>query len=163
MEILAKLGIEWKLLLAQGVNFAILFFVLKRFAYQPMLDFLASRTERIEQGIKDAEQAKAKLVSVVEEEKTILKGAREEARKVIADAEEQAKVRAQKREEEAEVKIKQLLFDNDTRLSEEREKMLREVKSEVALLVTQSVEKVLLEKIDTTKDKELIERLVAKG
>lgn len=161
MEILAKLGVEWKLLLAQGVNFAVLFFVLKRFAYKPMLDFLASRTERIEQGIKDAEQAKSKLESVLEEEKSILKKAREEARQVVLEAEEQAKERVIKREQEAETKIKQLFLDNETRLTEEREKMLRDVKNEVALLVTESVEKVLLEKVDASKDRELIERLVA--
>ena len=162
MEILAKLGIDWKLLIAQGVNFAILFFVLKRYAYKPMLDFLASRTERIEQGIKDADSAKEKLVSVVAEEKAILSQARSEAKQMLVEAEQDAKVRAGEREVEAEAKIKQLLADNDKKLVEEREKMLRDVKSEVVDLVTRSVEKVLLEKIDSAKDKELIERIVAK-
>ena len=162
MEILAKLGIDWKLLIAQGVNFAILFFVLKRYAYKPMLDFLASRTERIEQGIKDADSAKEKLVSVVAEEKAILSQARSEAKQMLVEAEQDAKVRAGEREVEAEAKIKQLLADNDKKLVEEREKMLRDVKSEVVDLVTSSVEKVLLEKIDSAKDKELIERIVAK-
>jgi F-type H+-transporting ATPase subunit b len=163
MEILAKLGIEWKLLLAQGVNFAILFFVLKRYAYKPMLDFLATRTERIEQGIKDAEQAKQSLVAIAEEEKTILKQAREEAKKLIMDAEQEAKDRASKRELEAEAKIKQLLTENDKKLAEDREKMFRDVRTEVVDLVTSSVEKVLLEKVDNTKDRELIERFVVKG
>ncbi len=162
MEILAKLGIDWKLLIAQGVNFAILFFVLKRYAYKPMLDFLASRTERIEQGIKDADSAKEKLVSVVAEEKAILSQARNEAKQMLVEAEQDAKVRAGEREVETEAKIKQMLADNDKKLAEEREKMLRDVKSEVVDLVTRSVEKVLLEKIDSAKDKELIERIVAK-
>ncbi len=160
MEILAKLGVEWKLLLAQGVNFAVLFFVLKRFAYKPMLDFLASRAERIEQGIKDATEAKEKLESVLVEEKEILKKAREEARQVVADAEAEAKKRASVREQETETKIQQLLSENEARLNEERAKMLRDVKGELAELVTQSVEKVLLEKVDTQKDKELIARII---
>jgi F0F1-type ATP synthase membrane subunit b/b' len=41
--------------------------------------------------------------------------------------------------------------------------MLRDVRSEVVDLVTQSVEKVLLEKVDSTKDQELIERSVVRG
>ncbi len=162
MEILAKLGIDWKLLIAQGVNFAILFFVLKRYAYKPMLDFLASRTERIEQGIKDADSAKEKLVSVAAEEKAILSQARSEAKQMLVEAEQDAKVRATERQVEAEAKIKQMLADNDKKLVEEREKMLRDVKGEVVDLVTRSVEKILLEKVDSAKDKELIERVIAK-
>lgn len=162
MEILAKLGIDWKLLIAQGVNFAILFFVLRRYAYKPMLDFLGSRAERIEQGIKDADTAKEKLVSVVAEEKSILKQARSEAKQILMEAEQDAKTRAREREVEAEAKIKQLLADNEKQLAEEREKMLRDVRSEVVDLVTQSVEKVLLEKVDSAKDQELIKRVLVK-
>lgn len=163
MEILAKLGIDWKLLIAQGVNFAILFFVLKRYAYKPMLDFLGSRTERIEQGIKDAEAAKEKLVSVAESEKTILGRARSEAKQMLVEAEQDAKKRAVQREAEAEIKIKQMFLDNEKHLNEERAQMLRDVRDEVVGLVTQSVEKVLLEKVDSAKDQELIERSLVKG
>ena len=163
MEILAKLGIDWKLLIAQGVNFAILFFVLKRYAYKPMLDFLASRTERIEQGIKDADSAKEKLVSVVAEEQAILSRARSEAKQMLVEAEQDAQVRATQRAVEAEAKISQMLADNQKQLTEEREKMLRDVKGEVVDLVTRSVEKILLEKVDGAKDKELIERSVVRS
>ncbi len=163
MEALSNLGVDWRLFVAQAINFLILLFVLKRFAYQPMLDFLENRTERIEQGIKDAESAKEKLVSVSAEEKTILSRARTEAKQMLMEAEQDAKGRAVQREAEAEAKIKQMLADNEKQLTEEREKMLRDVRSEVVDLVTQSVEKVLLEKVDSAKDQELIERSVVKG
>ena len=63
MEIFAKLGIDWKLLIAQAINFAVLFWVLRRYAYKTMLDFLEKRTVRIEKGLQDAEAAQAKLKS----------------------------------------------------------------------------------------------------
>ena len=80
MEVLAKLGIDWKLLLAQAVNFAVLFWVLRRYAYQPMLDFLEKRTIKIEQGLKDAEKATLKLSEIEAQEKKVLGAAQKEAK-----------------------------------------------------------------------------------
>lgn len=57
MELLNALGIDWKILLAQFVNFAVLVFVLWKFAYKPIFKFLEDRKNKIEEGIKNAEQA----------------------------------------------------------------------------------------------------------
>jgi F-type H+-transporting ATPase subunit b len=159
MEILAKLGIDWKLLLAQGVNFLILLYVLKRFAYKPMLEFLHARSERIEQGLKDADLAKTKLVEISAEEEKVLGLARTEAKALIGEAEKQAKESAKKREEMAEQKVAQMLSEGEKRIEEERMKALSAAKAEVADLVTATLEKVLSEKIDGQKDQELISRL----
>jgi F-type H+-transporting ATPase subunit b len=45
MDALANIGVDWKLLLAQVVNFGILLWVLKRYAYQPMLKMMDGRPE----------------------------------------------------------------------------------------------------------------------
>ena len=62
MELLSNLGINGKLLLAQIVNFFILLYILKRFAYKPILKVLDDRKEKIEKGLRDAENAKDKLL-----------------------------------------------------------------------------------------------------
>ena len=86
MEILNQIGIDGKLLLAQAVNFLILLFLLHRFAYKPMLAFLEKRSDRIEKGLRDAEEAEKRLVQAAENEEKVLAKAREEAKKIIADA-----------------------------------------------------------------------------
>ena len=72
MEIFSKLGIDWRLLLAQVVNFLILLFVLRRFAYTPMLRFLEKRKNRIEKGLKEGKLATEKLLQIAKKEKEIL-------------------------------------------------------------------------------------------
>ena len=160
MEVLAKLGVDWKLLLAQAVNFAVLFWVLRRFAYQPMLDFLEKRTVRIEQGLKDAEAAQAKLGEMEVKEKTVLAEARTEAKAIIALAEESAKKRDAERAIETEAKVKRLLEEAQEKIREEKDKAMTSAKAEIGELVMLSVEKILREKIDTAKDKELLEKMV---
>ena len=58
-ELFAAFGIDWKLLLAQSVNFLIVFGGLTYFLYKPLMRALAAREEKIAKGVKDAEEAEA--------------------------------------------------------------------------------------------------------
>ncbi|MBI2439325.1 MAG: F0F1 ATP synthase subunit B [Candidatus Moranbacteria bacterium] len=160
MDVLAKLGIDGKLLLAQAVNFIILLWVLKRFAYRPILDFLEQRTQRIEQGLKDAEAAQAKLAEMEKQEKEVLVAARKEARELLVAAEASAKKRDQERLRETEERVKKLLAEAEAKRNEEREKMLADTKNELAETVVLAVEKVLREKMDSATEKAFIEKSV---
>lgn len=157
MEILSKLGIDGKLLLAQVVNFAILLWVLKRYAYKPMLEFLESRANRIEAGLRDAEEAKEKLKAAAEHEAEVLREAREEAKRLIASAEADAKKRGALREAETEAKVEAMLASARAALDEERAKLIAEARSEVAGLVTESLKKILPDTL-SEKDEELIRK-----
>ncbi len=159
MEIFAKLGVDGKLLLAQAVNFAVLFWVLRRFAYRPMLEFLEKRTERIEQGLKDAEAATAKLFAMEQKEKEVLAAAHQEARTLIIVAEESAKKRDAERMAETEARATQFLAEAEAKISEEKEKVLSEAKAEIAEMVSLGVEKILKEKVDSVKDATVIEKM----
>lgn len=162
MEVLAKLGVDGKLLLAQAVNFAVLFWVLRRFAYQPMLDFLEKRASKIEQGLKDAEAAQVKLGELEEKEKAVLAQAHTEARALITAAEESAKKRDLERASETEAKVARLLAEAEEKIREEKDKMMASAKEEMSELIMLSVEKILREKVDTKEDAALTKNLVSK-
>ncbi len=158
MEILEKLGIDWKLLLAQAVNFLILLWVLRRYAYKPILKALEARTKKIEQGLKDAETSQSKLQSVIEEEKKILVAAREEARNILVEAEASAKKRDTLMLEETKEKIDRMIVETDKHLGEKQAKLLREAKEELAETVMLATKKILGEKVDASLDGELIKK-----
>mgnify|MGYP000846846540 FL=1 len=158
MEALANLGIDWKLLLAQVVNFVVVLLVLRRFAYQPMLRLLDERTHKIEKGLADAESATRKLGEMETKEKAVLADARMEAKRILADAGEAAAKRDAVKMAETEARVKKLLEESENKIVEDRKKMLEEAKRELAGTVLLAVEKVLSEKMDGAKEKELIER-----
>lgn len=158
MEALANLGIDWKLLLAQVVNFAVVLLVLKRFAYQPMLKLLDERTAKIEKGLVDAEGAARKLGEMEMKEKAVLADARTEAKRILAETDEAAAKRDAMKMAETEARAKKLLEESENKIAEDRKKMLEEAKRELASTVLLAVEKVLREKMDGAKEKELIER-----
>lgn len=158
MEVLAKLGIDWKLLIAQAVNFLVLLWILKRYAYKPILAYLDERTARIESGLQNAEAAEKKLAATLEEEKKILSLAREEAHQSIAKAEEHAKHRDELMLSETKEKIEKMIQEADVHLAEKQAKLMREAKGELAQVVTIAVEKILHEKMDESADQALIEK-----
>ncbi|MBP7811262.1 MAG: F0F1 ATP synthase subunit B [Candidatus Moranbacteria bacterium] len=158
MEALANLGIDWKLLLAQVVNFVVVLLVLKRFAYQPMLKLLDERTAKIEKGLVDAEGASRKLSEMEMKEKAVLADARTEAKRILAETDEAAAKRDAAKMTETEARVKKLLEESENKIAEDRKKMLEEAKRELAGTVLMAVEKVLSEKMDSAKEKELIER-----
>ena len=158
MEALANLGIDWKLLVAQVVNFVVVLLVLKRFAYQPMLKLLDERTAKIEKGLVDAESASRKLSEMEMKEKAVLADARTEAKRILAETDEAAAKRDAAKMTETEARVKKLLEESENKIAEDRKKMLEEAKRELAGTVLMAVEKVLSEKMDSAKEKELIER-----
>lgn len=60
-ELFSKLGIDWKLLIAQAVNFLLLLTVLRLTIYKPLLKLLKERREKIEKGLGDAKLASGRL------------------------------------------------------------------------------------------------------
>jgi len=160
MELLGNLGINTKLFIAQLINFAILLFVLKKFAYQPILKVLDDRKNKIEKGLKEADEARKKLEQITVKEKEVLDKANKKATKILLEAEEKAEKSRAEAVKETEEKIDSLMKKAEERIQEKKEQMLRDLKKDVADLVVVATEKVLEEKIDENKDKELIEKAV---
>ena len=158
MEVLHKLGIDWKLLIAQGVNFLILLYILKRFVYKPMLAFLDDRAGKIEAGLHNAEAANKKLEAAEQEQKSVLANAQKEARAIVEEALLVAKKRDTEQLEKTKVEIVALLESNKKAILQEKEQALREAKTEIGSLVILATEKLAGMKIDTEKDNELIQK-----
>jgi F-type H+-transporting ATPase subunit b len=158
MEILAKLGIDWKLFVAQIVNFVILLIILRRFVYRPMLAFLEERTTRIDKGLKDADLARKKLGEMERKEKEVLDQAKKEAQKMLEKAELIGKQNYEKMLSKATDDVKLLMHQSAQKMELERVKMLNEAKAQLADLIILTTEKVLREKVDAQKESELIKR-----
>ena len=82
-ELLNKLGIDYKLLIAQIINFLVLLFVLWKFAYGPILAILEKRQKKIEKGLADAEAAEKRLEESEKKQKEVLRKARTEAKEIV--------------------------------------------------------------------------------
>lgn len=162
MQLINALGLNVKILIAQLINFAILFFILYRFAYKPILAILHERQERIEKGIKDSESASKKLEEISRQEKKVLSDAREEAHRIIKLAEDTANKNKDDIITSAKEESLRIIAETKKQIEQEKRQMFDEVRKEISVLVIKATEAVLHEKIDETKDRELIRNAVEK-
>lgn len=154
MEILYNFGFEPMLFLAQIVNFLVIFFVLQKFLYKPMLSMLEKRKSTISQGLQDAEQSQKLLEETMTKQEKMLRDAETQSRKMI----EEAKSERTTLLEHAKVQTKKQV---DTMLKEAREQISYETKiaeknleTHVSHLAISFLEKSLphlLDKSDQTK------------
>lgn len=159
-EIIKTFHIDTKLILAQFINFAIVFFVLYKFAYGPVLRVLKERTKKIEKGLRDAEESQKKLTEISEKEKEVLVKARKEAQEIIKKAEEQAVKNKEGIIAEANKQADILIKKAQVGIEEEKNKVMLEVKNEIAGLIMLATEKIVGEKINSESDKKIIDSIV---
>jgi F-type H+-transporting ATPase subunit b len=115
MEILGKLGIDYKILIAQIINFLVLLWILQYFLYKPLIKGLKARAgkiRKIEEGEKEIRRRKEEMKKKEEE---IIKKAKDRTRQIIEEGKEVS-------EEEKERILR--------RAGEEMEKILREARIE---------------------------------
>lgn len=156
-ELIHQFGIDWKLLLAQAVNFFILLAVLRKFAYKPILGMLEKRRKDIEKGVTYTKEAEAKLreIGVLKEE--TLKKAQHDALAIVTGAEETGKKRKNEIIEEANRKVEGVVVDARRLIEEEKAKMGDEVYKSAQNLIRSGIEKVIKELPAGERDKKLIE------
>lgn len=143
MEILSKLGIDWRLLLAQIVNFAILLAVLYRFVYTPLLALLEKREKMIAKSVEDARAIEERLRDTEKGTQEVLASARREATQILEAAEQTAEDRKKAALEKTKEDLRQIVEQTRAMLKSEKETMMQEVTHEIAHIVVQATERVL--------------------
>ncbi len=145
-SVLGVFGIDWHLLLAQGVNFIVLAALLTWLLYKPVMKIVREREAVIAQGVDDAEKAKALLTDADSEVKTRLSGAETEAEAIVASAREDATSEKARIVAEANARAAASIADAEARAKEAQAKALRESEKEIARLSILAAEKVLKQK-----------------
>jgi len=160
MELLEAFGINYKILIAQLLNFAILFFVLYKLGYKPIFKFLEDRREKIKSGIEMAEKAENQLNEAQEEKKAVIVEAKKEAADIMAKADKLAKESKDEMVKKAKEEIRLAVDQEKQRIKNEKTQTIKEIKDEIADLIILAAEKVMEEKIDAKKDKEIINKAI---
>ena len=155
-EFLNHFGINWKLLLAQAVNFFILLFILQRFAYGPLLRMLKKRKENIAKGVVFSRSAEERLAGIEKERQGVLTQAKTEALSIVTSAEDVARKRKDEIMAESQKKVEGIVADAKRFIEEEKGKMKDGVLKNAEELVRLGIVKVLGRMAPKDRDDTLI-------
>ncbi len=157
LSFLTQFGIEWQLLVSQGVSFAIVAAALYRFVFKPVIAASNERKQKIEQGLKDAEEAKSKLAAAQAEAEKKSAEAAAEAAKILKAARDDAKETVERAAREASAKAAEIRERNDRQLERDKIRMKDELKDELSGLVAQAAEAVVGKVLNDKQRGELAE------
>ncbi len=155
-EFVRHFGIDWKLLLAQTVNFAILLVLLRKFAYGPIVKILRQRREKIEEGLEMRKEAEEKLHQADAMKMETLQRAKTEAFGIVSRGEAVAKERQEEVMQETNKKVESVMTDARRLVEGEKAKAVEEAVKDIEKLVRSGIERVLWKLPPSERDQELV-------
>ena len=156
MELFEKLGIDWRLLIIQIINFGIVLFILKKFLYKPVLALLEKRREQVVENVELNEKMKKEIHEFEEQKNREMDRVKQETKQIIALASARAGELEAKAQEDANAKAGQVLDQARKLIGEEKGKIIEEARKEVAQLVVDATGKLLEETARGAKGEEFI-------
>ena len=145
-SLISTFHIDFKIMIAQLFNFALVFIALYFIAAKPLKKLMGDREAEIKQGLDDAKANKEMLENTAKESEVAMRKARNEANEIFDKAKKEVEKKKTEMLESAKAEVAGMLAQGKKTLDAEKEKMMTELKNEVAGLAMAATEKILAEK-----------------
>ena len=154
---LVPLGINQGFLIAQIVNFLLIFGILTVFMWRPLTNMLDSRATTIAKGLEDAAAAANARRNAESDVEKILADARAEAASVIEEARGRGEEVAKSVEEEARSEADRIRQEARTAAEGERNTQLANMRGQVMSISVAVAERLIGDSMSEAKQKELVD------
>ena len=157
------LGINAGFLVAQFVNFGVIFILLAVMAWRPMMRMLDNRAERIAKQLEDAEVAAKARANAEAEAAKIIEEARRNAAGFADEARSKGEESAQAVLADARAEAEKIMAEARAKAEEERNRQLADLRGQVAALSMAAAQKLLVENLDEQRQKAQVDRFFAEA
>ncbi|MBL57812.1 MAG: ATP synthase F0 subunit B [Flavobacteriales bacterium] len=145
----------------QTLLFLALLFLLRKFAWKPILGAVNSREESIKKALDSAKEAEEKMASLTAQNEEFLKQAREERDVILREAKEAKDAIVSEAKGQAKEEADRILVLANEQIANERMKAVTELKNQVGKLSLEIAEKILTAELDDkSKQEALVNNLV---
>ena len=149
------------LLVWTGISFGLLYLILKKFAWGPILGAVNEREQSIKDALEAADKAKEEMEILKADNEKILKEARAEKEALLKEAREIKSKLISDAEEEAKRKSKKMVDEAKTAIQNEKNSAMNELRNTVVDLSIGIAEKVISEELaDNDKQLKMIEDIL---
>lgn len=158
-SIINTFHIDYKIILAQVVNFGIVFIVLYFYAIKPLSKIMKERGEKIEKGVKDAKTNAEILSKTNKEYEEAMGKAKAEANEIFQEGKKEAMAKRAEMLEEARNEVTLVIENGKKTLEAEKVRMVEEAKKEIVELAMRATEKLLAGKVDKSFNEKTVKEL----
>ena len=136
------------------ISFAILFLVLKKFAWKPIVGTVNDREQSIKDALASAENAKKQMQNLTADNERILKEARAEREMMIKEARDLKTKMISDAKEETKATTDKMIIQAQEAIENEKKSAMADLKNQVASLSVEIAEKIIKGEL-SNKDKQL--------
>jgi F-type H+-transporting ATPase subunit b len=162
LDILGKIGFDWRMALFNFINFVIIFWIIKRYTFEPTVRFIEERKKHAQETEENYQQSKTELAMAEHKAQSIIDDAKVEANKIIEASADEARIIAEKMKDKAKSEIELLVTQAKKNIEIDRKDMQEKLKEETVDLVIQTTKAVLGTHIDSKIDERLITDAIVK-
>jgi F-type H+-transporting ATPase subunit b len=137
-----QFGVYWPNLIAQVILFAIVYWVLSKFAFRPVIAMLEERRHRIEEGQLNAEKIEKQIADAQIKYKEILAKANAEAQRLIEEIRASGARLAEQKHQEAIAEAEQITNKAKEAMVLERDRLMAEIRQQIGRLVIDTTARV---------------------
>ena len=145
-QLFEAFGIDWRLLLINVINFAVLVGGLTYFLYKPITNALETRREKMAQGVRDAEAAEVKLREIEGARSEKLAEAGKEADTILSQARDAGAKKGREMLDAAQAASARAVAEAEVQARELKNQAMEESKQEIAKLIVLGIEKAAISK-----------------
>ena len=142
------------------INIIILYLLMKKFLFGPITSFMENRTKGIQSELDNAEQKLKEAENTKKEYEEILKGANQKAMEIIEKANERGSKDYEQHIANAKKDADAIIKRGEESIQIERQKMMREVRNEVASVAFAVASKMIGKNIDTSSNKQIVDKFL---
>ncbi|CEI71613.1 MULTISPECIES: F0F1 ATP synthase subunit B [Romboutsia] len=159
MEFKPLIGISYELIF-QLINTFLVFVILKKLLFKPVLGIIEAREKDIRENLAQGEVAKTEGLSLKKEYEEKIISAKNEGQEII----KQATLRAEQKESEmianAKNEAQNIREKANKDIEQERQKAMNEIKNDISDIALLAASKVIEKDIDKSKHKDLIDNFI---
>lgn len=159
-SLMGALGIDVRLLVLQMIAFGVLLWILRKFVYPYLVAAIDKRERAIEESVAAAHKAEEKAEETQKEVEKLFKQARKESADIVDAAHKEASSMVKEAEDKAKKRAEQIIADARVQLDQDIIKARTLLRNETTELVALATEKIIREKVDTKRDKALIDAAI---
>ena len=140
------------------LSFLILLFLLRKFAWKPILTAVNDREQSIEEALTEAQKAREEMANLKADNERILKEARAERDQMLKEARESRDNMVEESKQKAKDEAEKILVQARETIENEKKAALHDLRNTVGTLAIEVAEKVLRSELTNTgKSKELVD------
>lgn len=139
------------LIIWQAFVFLLLFLLLSKLAWKPILNSLKEREQSIQHALDSAENAKKEMANLKADNEILLRETREERDKILRDARDAANRIHDQAQTDAKKNADRMIEDAKSIIQTEKNAALRDVREQVAMFSLEIAEKLIKKNLSDDK------------